>query len=183
LQNLRLLSINTNRIHFRRLSAGDAERLSALRSDEVVNKYLERSKACSPDEALIFIDKINKSIDENKSFYWALTLRPNMQLIGTICFWNFSDDRKTAELGYELATEFHGKGLMTEAMRETLSFAKNELKLETIIAFTHPDNSASIKLLNNFGFKRDKELETEYANNDTLGFNNVMILNFDSAGF
>ena len=64
--------------------------------------------------------------------------------------WNFSSDRKTAELGYDLLPEFFNKGIMSEALQQVILFGQETLKLNTIEAYTHQDNSNSIKLLEKF---------------------------------
>lgn len=73
-------------------------------------------------------------------------------MIGSISLWNFSEDRKTAEVGYDLGTAFQGMGIMNEALVSILDFGFKELSLETIEAYTHRNNEKSKKLLKNCGF-------------------------------
>ena len=68
-------------------------------------------------------------------------------MIGNIVLWNFSKDRKTAEVGYDLSPEFQGQGIMDEAMKAVLHFGFNQLKLELVEAFTSKQNESSKKLL------------------------------------
>ena len=56
--------------------------------------FIERPAAKDPEEAKAFIQKIT----ENKSYYWGITLKENGKMIGTICFWNLSADRKALSL-------------------------------------------------------------------------------------
>lgn len=77
----------------------------------------------------------------------GITLKSEPKLLGTICLWNFSQDRKTAELGYELLPEYHGKGMMTEAVNCLLNYGFTDLNLKKIEAFTNEKNLNSIKLL------------------------------------
>jgi len=65
---------------------------------------------------------------------------------------NFSEDRKTAEVGYELLPNYHRKGIMSEALKAVLNFGFNELYLNEILAFTNKfnENSKSLLLKNNF---------------------------------
>ena len=60
-------------------------------------------------------------------------------MIGTICFWNESADRKSAELGYELHPEYQGNGYMDEAMKEVIGFAFRS-GFTSLEAYTHKDN-------------------------------------------
>lgn len=150
----------TERLHLRKLKTEDAPEIFSLRSDAIVNQYLERPKATHIDEAKAFIDKINGLIKKDQSVFWAVCPRDKNNLLGTICLWNFSVEKNTAEIGYELLPEFHGRGIMQEAILKTLDFGFNTLQLQTIEAWTMANNLNSIKILERNGFKRDSERES-----------------------
>lgn len=82
----------------------------------------------------------------------GISPQDNPKLIGTICLWKYSEDGKKAELGYELLPEFHGKGIMSEAVRFVLNYGFQALNFSRIEAFTNRNNSSSIKLLQKFNF-------------------------------
>lgn len=145
--------LKTERLVLKQLCENDKAAIFLLRSDERVNKYIDRPQQQSIDEALAFINKINMAIEQNQSVYWAISLKNNAELIGTICLWNFSANHLTAELGYELSPTFQGQGIMNEAIEAVLKYAFEIIELESIVAYTHKDNSSSIKLLEKNGFK------------------------------
>lgn len=145
-------TLETERLILRQLNTTDAAMIQFLRSDELVNLYVKRPKANNLEEAKQFIDKINTSIDNNQCLYWAITLKPNTTLIGTICLWNFSTDKTIAEVGYDLNPAFQQQGVMTEALSTILKFGFTNLQLKEIEAFTHRDNISSKKLLVKNGF-------------------------------
>ncbi len=144
--------LKTNRLLLRQLKDSDCETIFYLRSNETVNEFVKRAKAESIEDALLFITKIKKAVSKNESIYWCITLKSNPYLIGTICLWNFSEDKKTAEVGYDLHPDFQQKGIMNEAIQSVLNYGFNTLKLEIIEAYTQNNNKNSIKLLekNNF---------------------------------
>lgn len=144
--------LSTERLELRQLKSSDFNEIFILRTDAVINKYIARTTLTSIAEAREFINKINEDIKKNKVLYWAITLKNNPALTGTICLWNFSEDRKTAELGYELFPAFQGKGIMNEAVKKVIEFGFHTIGLNTIEAFTHKDNLKSKSLLskNNF---------------------------------
>ena len=90
-----LAVLDTTRLLLRQLKETDVSAIYSLRSNEQVNQFINRPTAKDPEEAKVFISKIT----ENKSYYWGITLKENGKMIGTICFWNLSADRKSAELG------------------------------------------------------------------------------------
>ena len=144
--------LTTERLLLRFLKATDKKEIFILRSDPVINKYIDRPAPTKIEEAMLFIKNRNDNIKENKALYWAITLNENPKLIGTICLWNFSEDKKTAEVGYELFPAFQGKGIMSEAIKKVIESAFENMGVETLEAFTHKDNQKSRSLLskNNF---------------------------------
>ena len=147
----------TDRLLLRQLCDADAHDIQMIRSDEQVNKFLGRTACDSLDDAKKFIAKIEKGISNKESLYWVITLKGNEKLIGIICLWNFEAGKMKAEMGFELFPAYQGKGIMTEALSEVLSFGFKELKLKTITALTHPGNRPSIKLLQKAGFIADTD--------------------------
>lgn len=147
--------LTTGRLTLRKLRLSDDKELYAIRSNDGVNKYLERSPAASIDEAQLFIKKINDGIDNNGWIYWAIALKEDDKVIGTICIWNISFEDASGEIGYELRPEFQGRGFMSEAIKKVIDFGFNDMRLKSLEAFTHKENLPSIKLLERNNFKRN----------------------------
>jgi ribosomal-protein-alanine N-acetyltransferase len=145
-------TITTERLVLRKLKNDDAVPLSFLRSNEEVNKYIDRQKQTTVPEAVAFIDKILKRIEENESMYWAITLKESDLLIGTACLWNFAEEQALAEIGYELHPIYHNKGLITEAVAAVTKWAFGTVGLKIIVAMLMEGNIKSTKVLlkNNF---------------------------------
>ena len=148
--------ITSQRLRLRGPKINDAEEIMVLRSDERVNKFIDRPKSIGLAEAKKFIEKINKGISNNEWVDWAITLKDNDNLIRTICLWNISVENDTAELGYELHPDFQGKGIMQESVAKIIEYGFNKMKLKVITAFTHPGNNRSTGLLLKYNFLLDK---------------------------
>ncbi len=146
--------LKTDRLTLRKPATGDSAEIFALRANPSVNKYLDRQPCHSIENATSFILNINKSIENNDAFYWAITSNLTGKLIGTICLFNFSKDKSTAEIGYELLPDFHGKGLMREAVSIVIEFGFRQMRLSSILAIVHFENLRSIKLLETFKFTK-----------------------------
>lgn len=84
--------LSTDRLHLRQLSRQDENETFILRSDERVLQYIDIPKAKTIDDAREFIDKINTYVLNNESILWAISLKNNTALIGTICFWNIDKE-------------------------------------------------------------------------------------------
>jgi ribosomal-protein-alanine N-acetyltransferase len=145
-------SLITQRLFLRGLELTDSPQIAAIRSDDTVNRYLDRPACISLAEAEVFIRKIRASVADNQSYYWAIDLKGEHGLVGTICLWNIDRDNSTIELGYELLPAHQGRGLMFEAIEKVIGFAFDELKFKKIVAVTHQFNNKSVRLLEKFGF-------------------------------
>ena len=143
-------TLTTERLTLRQLLDGDVLEIFFLRSDTLINKYLDRQPSKTIEDALKFIEDIKN----NSLSYWAITQKENKKLIGTICLFGFSEELKKCEIGYELLTEYQGKGIMSEAAKKVIEYAIQTLGLKAIDAYTHKDNQSSTNLLIELKFER-----------------------------
>ena len=158
--------LKTERLMLRQLTEADSHDIFFLRTDEGVNLYIERPRPENINDAIDFILKTNNGIKQNEMIDWAITLKDAQKLIGTICLWNFSEDKTRAEVGFELKPDYQGKGIMNEALENVLEFGFKTVALASIDAYTHYDNLNSIKLLKKNGFEKNSELkDSENSNN------------------
>ncbi|WP_290699116.1 GNAT family N-acetyltransferase [Lacinutrix sp.] len=149
----------TERLILNKSSMEDVGLVYALRSNPIVRKYIMQPLFTKKEEAVAHVNKLERFLAEDKSISWTLTDKALNKKIGSICFWNFSEDKKTAEVGYDLLPEYFKKGYMSEALKAVINFGFNSLDLNTIEAFTRIDNESSKKLLLVNGFKLEKERE------------------------
>lgn len=148
--------INTERLLLRKIETSDCDVVLFLRSDEAVNKYIERPenrKTKNLSDALKFIKELNGYLETGKSIAWGIALKNDPEIIGTICLWNFSDNNKIAEVGYDLHPKFQGKGIMNESLKMIINYGFGKLKLNKIEAFTQAENVNSRNLLVKNGFQ------------------------------
>jgi len=158
--------LKTERLLLRQLTEADSQDIFFLRTDKGVNRYIERPRPENINDAIDFILKTNNGIKQNETIDWAITLKDVQKLIGTICLWNFSEDKTRAEVGFELKPDYQGKGIMNEALVNVLKFGFETIGLASIDAYTHKDNINSTKLLLKNDFKPDIERkDNENINN------------------
>jgi ribosomal-protein-serine acetyltransferase len=84
----------------------------------------------SSDDTKNFIESSLKQLGENNGFNCAIFYRD--QIAGCIGFHNMDWGNKKASIGYWLAEEFQGEGIMTSACKNLISHAFTELKLNRI---------------------------------------------------
>ena len=157
-------TLTTERLALRQLLESDAQEIYLLRSDAIINRYLDRQPSKTLEDALNFIRKINENTRNSEVPYWAITQKNNEKLIGTICLFDFSEELKRCEIGYELLTHYQGQGIMNEAVKKVIEYSVQVLGLKTIDACTHKGNQSSIKLLQKFNFEKTEIVDAANAN-------------------
>ncbi len=159
--------LTTERLTLRKINIEDADEIFALRSDDRVNKFIDRPKAVSVEDASNFINQIRSRGSNNELLYWAITQNKNSKLIGTIVFWNMSPEDHTAEVAFELLPDFQGQGLMREALHKVIEYGFNTLGLETIEALPEEDNEKSVALLEREHFAKDEDYQHTFHISET----------------
>lgn len=155
--------ITTERLILRAMVPEDEQALFQLRTQEKVYQYTYGNVYSSPEQIRRFMKKIEQHIQERDSIFWAIAYKNHPALIGTICLWNFSTENKSIEIGYELHPDEHRKGIMQEAIVPVLEFGFSAILAQKIAGFPHRENTASLKLLEKFGFVRNTKTESLFS--------------------
>ena len=104
------------------------------------------------------------SADENETFAFAITV--DNTVIGSIgIFRQENIHRQTAELGYYIAEEYWGKGIMTEAVRQICEYVFRESDIIRIYAEPFVYNIASCRVLEKVGFQYEGTLRSNAVKN------------------
>lgn len=146
--------LTTNRLSLRAITKADAKSLSVLRSNQLVNEFIERPKQTSLEDATTFVDKITEGIAKDGICYWGIQTNDSNTLIGTCCIFKFNETKSAAEIGYELLPTFWGKGIISEAAKVIINYAFHTLHLQELRAVIHQSNKASVGVISKFGFKK-----------------------------
>lgn len=83
------------------------------------------------------------------------TLRVSGERIGEFSFWRTSPEHQSGMIGYVLHPEHHGNGYATEVSRELLRLGFDELGLHRIAASADARNTASIRVMERLGMRRE----------------------------
>jgi len=99
-------------------------------------------------------DWVNKNLKETKKKNPAMinfAIDINGEVVGSV---GLSDIKEfKAEIGYWLAEKYWNRGIMTKAVKLVTKFGFDELKLKRIYAFVFSFNKASMRVLENNGYK------------------------------
>lgn len=104
------------------------------------------------------------SAEENETFAFAITV--NNMVIGSIgIFRQGNIHRQTAELGYYIAEEYWGKGIMTEAVKQICEYIFAKSDIIRIYAEPFAYNIASCRVLEKVGFQYEGTLRSNAVKN------------------
>lgn len=104
------------------------------------------------------------SADENQIFAFAITV-DNIAVGSISIFRQGNIHRQTAELGYYIAEEYWGKGIMTEAVRQICEYVFSESDIIRIYAEPFAYNTASCRVLEKAGFQYEGTLRSNAIKN------------------
>lgn len=104
------------------------------------------------------------SADENETFAFAITVED--KVVGSIgVFRQGNIHRLTAELGYYIAEEYWGRGIMTEAVRQICQYVFEKSDIIRIYAEPFAYNAASCRVLEKTGFQYEGTLRNNAVKN------------------
>ena len=107
------------------------------------------------------------SADENETFAFAVTV--DDRAIGSITVLRKDNiHRRTAELGYYIAEEYWGRGIMTEAVRQICGYVFNNSDIVRIYAEPFAFNTASCRVLEKAGFRFEGVLKSNAVKNGEI---------------
>jgi len=146
--------LHSDRLDFTQMRAMHASDILYIYGEKKLAEYENIKILINEQEALEFIDRFQTRFNEKKGIRWAISIKGEKQVIGTIGFKGYIPLHK-ALVGYEIHPDFAGKGYATEALATALEYAFDSLDLKRVEAEVMPGNLASEKVLEKNGFKRE----------------------------
>lgn len=104
------------------------------------------------------LPEFEKEFEAGSAVRWVMLSRAacTPEVLGTCNFTQIARGPfRACVLGYQVARSHQGRGLMHEALSETLDYAFRELRLHRVMANYRPENTRSARLLDRLGFARE----------------------------
>ena len=152
------LILETKRLILRPLEISDAADMFAMDKNPNVHKYLWQKPSKSIEESIKTIEYVRNQYERNNIGRFATILKDTGEFIGWTGI-KFIDDHiengntNFFDYGYRLNDKFWGKGYATEATHFWLNYGFNQMKIETMNAYTHAENGASNHILEKCGMQ------------------------------
>lgn len=146
-------TLETPRLLLRRIRPEDAKDMYDYAKRPEVTKYLTWFCHDSPAYTEEYLRYLQKSYKQGTFYDWGLELKESGRFIGTCGFTCIDEDHNFAEVGYVLHPEYHGQGLMTEALKEVIRFGFEVLCVERIEAKHMEGNERSAAVMKRCGMQ------------------------------
>ena len=149
----------------RKWRASDAKDLAAaLNNEKILNNLRDGLPfPYAEQDAADYISAMLAS-DANDTFAYAITV--NDRAIGSIgAFRQSNIHRQTAELGYYLAEEYWGRGIMTDAIRQLCGIVFETTEILRIFAEPFSYNTGSRRVLEKAGFCYEGTMKSNAVKN------------------
>ena len=136
--------LETERLILRQWKDEDLTPFAKINADPEVMAYYP--DILNEEESNAMADKIKDLITEHSWGFWAVETKQENNFIGFVGLHIPTHDlpcTPCVEVGWRLAKEYWGKGYATEAARESLRFAFEELALGEVFSFASIANKKS----------------------------------------
>jgi ribosomal-protein-alanine N-acetyltransferase len=153
--------LETERLILREITHEDTKAIFRNFSDPEVAKWFFEQPLTNIEQAAKFIDQFNDEFDSGEGLTWALELKFIGTCVGT-CGYGGIELGSVGEIGFDLAKEYWGKGLMSEALVPVIEYGFEKLKFEMIEAHSYPTNTRAIHLLKKVGFQLERVSEDSH---------------------
>jgi len=141
-----------NTLLFKKYLPEDFDAFHDLVKADDVMKYIT-GKGLSAGQARKKFDSILEINQDPDLGYFKVIEADTLKLLGDCKLVNYKKDPSVFEIGYLLRKEHWGKGLGTQICESMLALATTLNPDKDVIGIIDPDNTASKRLLNKFGFK------------------------------
>lgn len=142
--------LETERLILRKFENKDIEDLYDYCKDPEVTKFVFETYE-NVETAQDRIDFLQAKYAEEKMLCWAIELKHNHKVIGSIDYFNIRSVDKSGEIGYVLNREYWNKGYMTESVKRVIQYGFEELGLVRICAICVVPNVASESVMKKAG--------------------------------
>ena len=148
---LNIPTLQTERLSLRAMHPIDAEDMFDYASRADLTRYL----LWSPHKNIAYTKDYLRYIQSRYAlgdFYdWAVIEHESRRMIGTCGFTRIDTENDSAEIGYVLNPDFHGRGYALEAAKKVIEFGFLTLGLNRIEARFMQGNDASLRVMEKLG--------------------------------
>jgi RimJ/RimL family protein N-acetyltransferase len=164
--------LETERLLLRWFTFDDVEAFHELGSNPLIVRYVGNQPFASRDvaRATLAAAPLNDYATHGYGRF-ACVWKETGAVIGS-CGPKFLPDTQDVDLGFRFLPSFWGLGLATESSVAVIAYARHQLTLKRLVAWVHPANVASTRVLSKLGFSSEKKTsipDISYVDFDLYG--------------
>lgn len=172
--------LQTQRLHLRKMETSDSPSLFKIWSDPDVTKFMNISSFTHEVQAEEIIEMFKELAQSSKAIRFCIIEKESSEIIGTCGLNSIDFENEKAEIGYEIAKTYWGKGYATEAIYTLINYALETLKINRIEAKIEPANVNSINVLKKLNFTFEGTLrQYEKSKGNLIDINIYSLLKTD----
>ncbi|MCQ2482823.1 MAG: GNAT family N-acetyltransferase [Clostridia bacterium] len=146
--------LESDRLILRRFTLDDAQAMyENWASDTEVTRYLSWPAHTNPDITRQLISFWIDNYKNENFFTWAIVLKEDNTLVGSISVIELNDIIESAEIGYCMGKKWWGKGYMPEALGEVIAYLFDEVGVNRIYAGHDVNNPKSGRVMSKAGMR------------------------------
>jgi RimJ/RimL family protein N-acetyltransferase len=155
----KMIVLETKRLVLRKLSVDDAKFVLELLNEPSFLRYIgDRGVRNLEDAAQYILNRLVASYERNGFGLYLVELKDGGIPIG-ISGLVKRDTLPDPDIGFAFLPAYWSKGYAVESAAAVLSYAKEKLGLNRILAITSRDNEASAKLLGKIGLRFERVIK------------------------
>ena len=160
----RLPTLETADLVIRRPVMKDAKDIFRYASDPEVARYVLWEPHRSLAETRSFVRYLRSRIRAGYPSSWVVALKGTGTVIGTIGFIWYSDENRSAELGYSFSREYWNRGFATQALQAVINAVFRSLPVNRLEAQHDVRNPASGRVMEKCGLRQEGILRSRILN-------------------
>lgn len=163
------LPIRTERLILRAFRADDFDAVFAMQSRPDVARFLYWDARTDAEVREALTKKVASTAirEEEDILFLAAELYATGQLVGDVVLQWVSRQHLSGEIGFIVHPDHQGRGYATEASRELLRLAFEELQLHRVVGRVEARNIGSARVLEKLGMRREAHLiENEFVKDE-----------------
>ncbi len=152
------MRLSSERLVLREFRVADERDVHVYASDPEVVRFTDWGPSSPAETHERVVEKAGRGVEVDGVYSWAVTIRGEDRVVGSAELRIESRDHRRAEFGYVLAREVWGRGLATETAVLLREIAFGALGMHRLYATCHPDNAASVRVLEKAGLQLEGRL-------------------------
>ena len=149
------ITLQTDRLLLRKIQPCDAMDMYEYACRPETSEYLTWEKHPYYSYTVELISFFQREYAQGRYFDFAVVLKDENKMVGTVGFTSFDDKNRTAEVGYVINPSYHGRGIAPEALSVVINFAFCELGINRVEAKYIVGNTPSLRVMEKCGMTHE----------------------------